>query len=124
MKKLLLLCCLFIGLTTATFAQPKAVTKPEEKAMELQKKLKLTDPQCKKVAAIYTESSAQFDKIKAANHGDNTKMLVAIEPLRTSTIKKIKDVLTPAQKTKYDALVKESKASGSGGWSDGWSAAK
>jgi Spy/CpxP family protein refolding chaperone len=124
MKKLMLLCCLFIGLTAAAFAQPKAVTKPEEKAMELQKKLKLTDPQCKKVAAIYTESSAQFDKIKAANHGDNTKMLTAIEPLRATTITKIKAVLTPVQKNKYDALVKDAKASGGTGWSDGWSAAK
>jgi protein CpxP len=53
MKKLLLLCCVFIGLTTASFAQMAAGSKPEEKAMELQKKLKLTDPQCKKVAASH-----------------------------------------------------------------------
>jgi len=124
MKKLLLLCCLFIGLTTASFAQTAAGSKPEEKAMELQKKLKLTDPQCKKVAAIYTESSAKFEKIKTETKGDNTKMMVAIEPLRTTTIKKIKAVLTPAQKLKYDELVKSSKAAGGTGWSDGWSASK
>jgi hypothetical protein len=124
MKKLLLLCLLFLGITTVSNAQMHAMSKPEEKAMELQKKLKLTDPQCKKIAAIYTESSTKFDKIKAENKGDNTKMLVAIEPLRASTIKQIKGVLTPAQSTKYEALVKSSKASGGTGWSDGWSASK
>ena len=124
MKKLLLLCFLFLGLTAVSNAQMHAMSKPEEKAMELQKKLKLTDPQCKKIAAIYTESSAKFDKIKAENKGDNTKMLVAITPLRTATITKIKTVLTPAQKLKYDELVKSSKASGGTGWSDGWSASK
>jgi hypothetical protein len=124
MKKLLLLCFLFLGITTVSNAQMHASSKPEEKAMELQKKLKLTDPQCKKIAAIYTASSAKFDKIKADNKGDNTKMLVAIEPLRTSTIKQIKGVLTPAQGVKYDALVKGAKDSGGNGWSDGWSAPK
>ncbi|MDN3582346.1 hypothetical protein [Mucilaginibacter flavus] len=124
MKKLLLLCFLFLGITTVSNAQMHAASKPEEKAMELQKKLKLTDPQCKKIAAIYTASSAKFDKIKAENKGDNTKMLVAIEPLRTSTIKQIKGVLTPAQGAKYDALVKGAKDSGGNGWSDGWSAPK
>ncbi len=124
MKKLLLLCFLFLGLTAVSNAQMHAMSKPEEKAMELQKKLKLTDPQCKKIAAIYTESSAKFDKIKAENKSDNTKMLVAITPLRTATITKIKTVLTPAQKLKYDELVKSSKASGGTGWSDGWSASK
>lgn len=124
MKKLLLVCCMLIGLTTASFAQKMAATKPEEKAMELQKKLKLTDPQCKKIAAIYQESSEKFDKIKEANKGDNAKMVVAIEPLRTATIKKIKGVLTPKQAVKYDALVKGSKNAGGNGWSDGWSASK
>ncbi|GAA3972079.1 hypothetical protein [Mucilaginibacter dorajii] len=124
MKKLLLLCFLFLGITTVSNAQMHAASKPEEKAMELQKKLKLSDKQCKKIAAIYTASSEKFDKIKAENKGDNTKMLVAIEPLRTSTIKQIKGVLSPAQGVKYDALVKGAKDAGGNGWSDGWSAPK
>lgn len=124
MKKLLLLCFLFLGITTVSNAQMHAASKPEEKAMELQKKLKLSDKQCKKIAAIYTASSEKFDKIKAENKGDNNKMLVAIEPLRTSTIKQIKGVLTPTQSVKYDALVKGAKDSGGNGWSDGWSAPK
>lgn len=125
MKKLLLVCCMLIGLTAASNAQNNvAAAKPEEKAKELQKQLKLTDVQTTKIAAIYKESSEKFEKIKADTHGDNAKMVVAIEPLRTATIKKIKTVLTPKQRVKYDALVKGAKNSGGNGWSDGWSASK
>ena len=111
---------MFLAITTVSYAQIHAAGKPEEKAMELQKKLKLSDKQCKRIAGIYTVSSEKFDKIKKENKGDNTKMLVAIEPLRASTIKQIKGVLTPAQSLKYDALVKGAKTSGGDGWSGGW----
>ncbi|HMG10392.1 MAG TPA: hypothetical protein VK609_17890 [Mucilaginibacter sp.] len=122
MKRILLVCCLFIGFATAVNAQnhPVAVG-PVEKAKELQKQLKLTDVQTGKISAIYKESSQKFDKIKAAEHGDNAKMLVAIKPLRTATIQKIKTVLTKEQAVKYDKLIKDNKNQGGTGWGDGWS---
>jgi hypothetical protein len=124
MKKILLICCLFIGITSASFAQAaKATTDPVEKAKGLQKQLKLTDDQTTKVAAIYKESSEKFEKIKVKEHGNTNKMVVAIAPLRTATIKKIKTVLTPVQKVKYEKLVKDTKNTGGNGWSDGWSPA-
>ena len=124
MKKILLICCLFIGITSASFAQAaKATTDPVEKAKGLQKQLKLTDDQTTKVAAIYKESSEKFEKIKVKEHGNTNKMVVAIAPLRTATIKKIKTVLNPAQKVKYEKLVKDTKNTGGNGWSDGWSPA-
>ena len=125
MKKLLLICCLFIGLTTASRAQaPKAATDPVEKAKGLQKQLNLSDKQTEKVSAIYKESVEKFDKIKAKENGNTNKMLADVAPLRVATIKKIKGVLTPAQAVKYDKLVKESKSSSlNGGWSDGWTSA-
>jgi protein CpxP len=71
---------------------------------------------------IYQESAQKFDKIKAEDHGNTNKMLVAIKPLRSATIAKIKAVLTPKQAAKYNALLKETKSSGvNSGWSDGWS---
>src|ERR1700748_2165322 len=98
MKKLLLLCCLFIGLTTANHAQDKhTTTDPVEKAKSLQKELKLTDRQTTKIAAIYKESSEKFEKIKTQEHGNTNKIVVAIRPLRAETVKKIKAVLTPAE---------------------------
>ena len=123
MKKLLLICCLFIGITTASRAQaPKVGTDPVEKAKGLQKQLNLSDKQTEKVSAIYKESVEKFDKIKVKEHGNTNKMLADVAPLRVATIKKIKGVLTPVQAVKYDKLVKESKnSSTNGGWSDGWS---
>ncbi|HEY9194864.1 MAG TPA: hypothetical protein VIM77_01320 [Mucilaginibacter sp.] len=122
MRKLLLLCCMFIGLAAAVNAQTKPGAKPVEKSKELQKALKLTDKQTEKIAAIYQESSDKFEKIKAADKGDNTKMMVDIKPLRATTISKIKAVLTKQQAVKYDKLLKGAKATGGSGWGDGWSA--
>ena len=122
MKKILLICCLLAGLTSAGLAQNHpGVTDPAEKAKSLQKELKLTDHQTSKITSIYVESSQKFDKIKAEEHGNTDKMLVAIRPLRASTIKKIKNVLTPSQAVKYDRMVKDTKGGGGNGWSDGWS---
>jgi Spy/CpxP family protein refolding chaperone len=124
MKRILLLCCLFIGLTAASYSQTtkKTTTDPVEKAKSLQKELKLTDEQTTKVAAVYKESSEKFDKIKVADKGNTDKMMKDIGPLRTSTINQIKAILTPAQAASYDKLIKENKGGKSNGWSDGWSA--
>lgn len=122
MKKVLLICCLFIGSIMAGNAQSHVAGTPDpmEKAKGLQKELKLSDSQTTKIAAIYKESSQKFEKIKADEHGNTNKMLVKITPLRAATISKIKAVLTPAQAVKYDKLVKDTH-SGGNGWSDGWS---
>jgi periplasmic protein CpxP/Spy len=124
MKRILLLCCLFIGLTAASYSQTtkKTTTDPVEKAKSLQKELKLSDNQTSKIAAVYKESSEKFDKIKAADKGNTDKMMKDIGPLRTATIKKIKTILTPTQAANYDKLIKENKGGKSNGWSDGWSA--
>lgn len=122
MKRILLLCCLFVGLTAASYSQTKTTTDPVEKAKGLQKELKLTDAQTQKVAAVYKESSEKFDKIKVADKGNTDKIMKDIGPLRTETIKKIKGILTPTQAANYDKLIKENKGGKSNGWSDGWSA--
>ena len=122
MKKLIIMCCLFVAISAAAFSFGVSPD-PVLKAKSLQKELKLTDKQTDKVAAIYKESAEKYEKIKAEEHGNSDKMLAKISPLRTATIKKIKEVLTPGQKVKYDKLVKEPNKSASyGGWSDGWSA--
>jgi periplasmic protein CpxP/Spy len=125
MKKLILMCSMFIGM--AAVAHSSAINSPTPdpvlKAKGLQKELKLTDKQTDKVAAIYKESADKYEKIKADEHGNSDKMLPKIAPLRTATIKKIKAVLTPAQTVKYDKLINEpNKSATYGGWSDGWSA--
>jgi Spy/CpxP family protein refolding chaperone len=125
MKKLLLICCLFIAIATVSRAQNKAASAPVEKAKSLQKQLKLSDKQTEKVSEIYKESVKKFDEIKVKEHGNTNKMLAAVAPLRESTIKKIKEVLTPKQTVKYDKLVKDNKnANLNSGWSDGWTSGK
>ncbi|HEX3935645.1 MAG TPA: hypothetical protein VHW43_13250 [Puia sp.] len=94
-----------------------------DKAKGLQKQLKLSDAQTSKVAAIYKESAEKFGKIKTADNGNTNKIAVDVAPLRASTIKKIKGLLTASQATKYDKLVKETTTSAGSGWSDGWSPA-
>lgn len=123
MRKILLLCCLVAGISTAGISQAKNAntTDPEVKAKQLQKQLKLTDDQTKKVTAIYDDSAKKYAKIKADNHGDTNKMLVDIKPLRASTITKIKAVLTPKQSAEYDELLKSKKGEDGNGWGDGWS---
>jgi protein CpxP len=124
MKKLIMMCCLLVGISTAGFSLGISPGTPDPvlKAKGLQKELKLTDKQTDKVAAIYKESADKYEKIKAEEHGNSDKMLPKIAPLRTATIKKIKAVLTPSQSVKYDKLIKEpNKSATYGGWSDGWS---
>ena len=122
MKRILLICCLFMGIIATSQAQTKlaGTTDPVAKAKGLQKELKLTDEQTAKIAAVYKESSEKFEKIKTEEHGNTTKMTTRITPLRSATIKKIKAILTPSQAVKYDKLIKDAHAGGNG-WSDGWS---
>jgi len=125
MKKLLFVCCLLIGSIAASRAQSNhsgPSGDPVEKAKGLQKQLKLSDGQTSKVAVIYQESAQKFDKIKKQDNANTNKMLKDVGPLRTATIKKIKELLTPSQKAGYDKLLKETQnPSLNGGWSDGWS---
>ncbi len=124
MKRILLICSLVIGIAVAGHAQTTSTSDPVQKAKGLQKQLKLTDAQTAKVSTIYQESADKFAKIKTKDNGNTDKMLADVGPLRTSTIKKIKAILTPDQATKYDKLVTDSKNSTlNGGWSDGWSSA-
>ena len=121
MKKNMLVTLLLIIAASCGFAQTHPVSEPAEKAKGLQKELKLTNHQTAEVTAVYEESARKFDKIKAEEHGNSDKMLVALKPLRAATIKKIKAVLTRSQAVKYDAMVKNTNATGGNGWSDGWS---
>src|ERR1700710_393582 len=98
MKKLIMMCCLFIGISATSFAIGNLSETPDPmlKAKGLQKELKLTDKQTDKIAGIYKESAEKYEKIKKEEHGNSDKMLPKIMPLRTATIKKIKEVLTPS----------------------------
>jgi protein CpxP len=122
MKKLILACCLFLGLATASFGQTVTPpSDPQQRAKALQKELKLSDDQTSKIAAIYQDSAQKFDVIKKKEHGDTNKMLGDVAPLRKETVAKIKALLNSRQAEKYNTLISENKSSLQGGWSGGWS---
>jgi hypothetical protein len=123
MKRVLLICCLLTAFATAGYSQTSnpATADPAAKARLLQKDLKLTDYQTGYITAVYQESAEKFDKIKKEENGNTNKMIVAVRPLRTATIKKIESILTAAEVTQFDKLVQENKGGTGNGWSDGWS---
>lgn len=118
MKKLLLICLLFIGVASAAIAQSAVygTFDTKQRAKKLQQSLKLTDNQTAKIAAVYSEAAATFEKIKVKEKGDNAKIAVAFRPVRDEAIAKIKAVLQPKQVIEYDKLIKANASSSYEGW--------
>ena len=118
MKKFLLLFYFFIGYVTFGFCQNNAPAANDlfQKAAVLQKKLGLSNAQTAKIVVIFKESSAKLQKIISDEHGDTNKILTAISPLRTETIKKILFLLTPEQALKFKRLVSDLSSPGGDQW--------
>jgi hypothetical protein len=79
---------------------------PEQQATVLKDSLGLDSAQTAKVTAIYKDQQDQMAKIRDTNQGDFQAMRDAMTGLRTKTEEKIKAVLTDAQKTKYEQMLK------------------
>ena len=108
MKKLLLMCCLLLGITAVSRAQGGGMRRsPEDRAKNLQTQLKLTDDQTAKITAIYKGQATKMDSIRTAANGDRDAMRQAMMPLMKDTNDKIKAVLTADQATAYDKMMQE-----------------
>jgi protein CpxP len=92
MRKLLLVCCIVIGITTLSHAQGGQQRSPEERAAALKTSLALNDEQTSKITAIYAAQAKSMDSLRTAG-GD----MSAMRPMMTATNAKIKAVLTPDQ---------------------------
>ncbi len=79
---------------------------PEQQAAVLKDSLGLDSAQTAKIATIYKEQQDEMAKIREENQGDFQAMRDAMGPLMTKTQDKIKAVLTDAQKTKYEEMLK------------------
>ena len=104
MKKILLVCCLLLGIAAVSRAQGMRRS-PEERAKQLQTQLKLTDDQTAKITVIYTAMNSKMDSVRNAG-GDFS----SFRPTMTSTAGKIKAVLTPEQATAYQKIIDERRA--------------
>ncbi|HEY0244270.1 MAG TPA: hypothetical protein VGC01_01795, partial [Mucilaginibacter sp.] len=97
MKKLLLMCCVMMGISAVSHAQGRGRQTPEQQTAALKTSLSLTDDQAAKVMAIYTAQSKSMDSLRTASNGDMQGMMQKMMPMRTATNAKIKAVLTPDQ---------------------------
>ena len=77
MRKILLTCCLLLGIATLSRAQGGGGQRmsPEDRAKNLQTQLKLTDDQTAKVTVIYKAQAAKRDSIRTAANGDKFRHL-------------------------------------------------
>ena len=111
MRKILLTCCLLLGIATLSRAQGggQRMT-PEDRAKNLQTQLKLTDDQTAKIVVIYKAQAVKRDSIRTAANGDRDAMRTAMMPLMQSTNAQIKALLTPDQATAYDKMQADMRA--------------
>jgi len=105
MKKIMLICCLLLGVTAVSRAQGGQRRTPEERAKILQTQLKLSDEQTAKITAIYTAQYARVDSVRNAG-GDRS----AFMPIMRATNEKIKAVLTADQAAAFQKMMDERRA--------------
>ena len=113
MRKILLTCCLLLGIATLSRAQGGGGgmrMSPEDRAKTLQTQLKLTDDQTAKIVVIYKAQAVKRDSIRTAANGDRDAMRAAMMPLMQSTNAQIKALLTPDQATAYDKYLADQRA--------------
>jgi len=99
MKKLLLVCCIVIGVSTLSRAQGggRQQRSPEDETAALKTSLTLTDDQAAKVLAIYKTQKVSTDSLTTAANGDRTAMRAGRAPITAATNAKLAAVLTPDQ---------------------------
>jgi protein CpxP len=79
---------------------------PEERAKALTDSLALDSTQTAQVIAIFKDQQAAMDKVREDSQGDREGMRGAMMDLRKKTDDKIMAILTDAQKTKYQDMIK------------------
>jgi Spy/CpxP family protein refolding chaperone len=114
MKKLLLMCCVLMGISAISFAQNnrpnqnnRGMRTPTEQANQLKESLKLNDEQSAKIKTIYEGQSKSMDSLRTALAGDRSGMREKMMPIITTTTDKIKAVLTPEQATAFQKQLDE-----------------
>ena len=98
------LVAVLIGLAAvAVQAQPRRRT-PEQQTQTLKDSLNLTKDQAAKVLGIFQTADKERDSVMSSNTGDRQARWEAMRGLMEKTDKQIEALLTPEQKTKYDAM--------------------
>src|ERR1700744_1008120 len=122
MKKLLLACCIVLGVSAVSHAQGRGQQRsPADQAAQLKTSLSLTDDQTSKITVILTAQAKSNDSLRTASNGDRQAMMQAMQPLRAKYTAQIKAVLTPDQATAYDKQMaaRMNRGGGNGGGGNG-----
>ena len=122
MKKLLLMCCILLGITAVSRAQggggggrPRMT--PEQQTAALKTSLALTDDQATKVMAIYTAQAKTTDSLRTA--GADRQAMMGV---RAATMAKVNAILTADQQAAWKKAQEEMRAKmqqGGGGMGGG-----
>ncbi len=113
MKKLLMLLALACGLNYAANAQKKVEKTPAQKAANktehLQKNLKLTADQAKKVNVILLAQATSIDSLKKLKQDKKTSHL-ADQKIKQRATAGLNKIFTPEQQKAYAKLKADKKA--------------
>lgn len=88
----------------------KMMPEPDIQLNRLAKGLNLNDGQQQQIRPILADEHARLKVIRRDENLSPKQIQIKVEELRTETIARIKTVLTPEQKEKYDLVSKEIKA--------------
>jgi len=117
MKKLLIICGLLFSVITFAQAQDgqrqgggRGMGNPEERAKVLAEKLKLTDDQKAKVAAIYVEQGAKMKKLRDSLGDDREAWRGVMQKSNAAGEAKIEALLTTDEQKKAFAAWKTERA--------------
>jgi Spy/CpxP family protein refolding chaperone len=107
MKKLMLICCLVIGITAVSRAQGggRMRMSPEDRVAQMKTTLNLTDAQSTQILAIYKTSAAKRDSVRKAG-GDRE----AMRPIMMDANTKVQAILTDDQKAAFKKMMEEMRA--------------
>jgi Spy/CpxP family protein refolding chaperone len=99
-------------IVSSSLAQPpgRGRLSPEEKAVELQKVLNLSDSLTAKVKTIYEEQQAELQKQFESSGGDRMAMREAMQAKGKETDEKILALLNDEQKAQYADFVKQRRS--------------
>lgn len=113
MKKILMILALAGGLSFTASAQKKVEKTPAQKAgnktEHLQKHLKLTADQTKKVNAVLLAQATSIDSLKKLKQDKKANHL-ADQKIKKQTAEKLDKIFTPEQKKAYAEMKAEKKA--------------
>ena len=111
MKKVLLVCALALGVSSASFAQGFQQRTPDEQVAALKTQITgITDAQAAKLKIVIEAQAKTMDSVRTAANGDFQSMGPAFTKMRETTTAKYKAILTAEQFTAYEKQQAEARA--------------